>query len=504
MGSHFYLGRVGQTAEGGEDGNLQADPPQFLPREGREAGVFGGGGDGHLLHGPVEGSVGPEVADASPQLPVLPESDECPRRPQQVGVFGFVGRDGAVGQVGFQRPAGQPQQCFPPRGRQVGRGVAPEHHRAVAYYLLGVAGGGIGGVRIAEDGDGIRPQPGSDAHRHPNRPLPTGAGDQSGDAPLHRRRDRLPHPVGVSGLYRGQGGPVHCPGVLLGRIMGQVGGGDDDGLPAQQRAQQRVRQDLDRGLIVGAHQHGDDAALRADPLKKREFYLYRVFPLVGVGVKGDTGIGLDEGVGQVGIHRHQAQRGLPRPLRPDGDGPGEGGLMVGGDDDGDVVLPVAQLAEARRRHRPGEDVSGMGNDEGQRRAVHRSLRFQHPVYGPRQFVRIGGIPGAGDGRGTDAAEGREGSGRCRSRRLRRRGGGGTGSQEYHQCQQAVRSRQPIHRQPRPMVSHKDTKARDFSHTKTQRHEIFLTQRHKGTKILYFFFVFSVSLCENHSVLCVFV
>jgi hypothetical protein len=44
----------------------------------------------------------------------------------------------------------------------------------------------------------------------------------------------------------------------------------------------------------------------------------------------------------------------------------------------------------------------------------------------------------------------------------------------------------------------------WSHTKTQRHEIFLTQRHKGTKILYFFFVFSVSLCENHSVLCVFV
>jgi hypothetical protein len=399
--------------------------------------------------------------------PSLPNRDEGRRPPQQLGVVGLVGWDGTVPQVGVQRPAGQFQQRLPPRRRQVGRGVAPEHHRAVAHHLLGVAVGGVGGVGVAQDGDGVGPQAGRDAHGHQNRPLPAGTGDQAGNAPLHRRRHRRPYPRRVARLHRRQSGPVHRPGVLPGRVVGEVRGRDDDGPPPGEHRQQRVRQRLDRLLIVGAHQDGDNPALGTDPLQEREFYLYRVFPLVGIGVKGDAGVGLNEGPGQVGVHRHQAQRGLPCPLRPDGDGPGEGGLMVGGDDDGDVVLAVGQLAEARRRHRPGEDVSGVGDDEGNGCAVHRPLRLQHPVYGLRQFGRVGGVPGARNGGGADAADGRERGGGWGRWRLRRRGRGGAGRQIQHQHQQTADNPHPLHRHPRFLphlfFSHKDTKAQSLKY-----------------------------------------
>ena len=382
------------------------------------------------------------MADAAAQFTVLLQCDEGPGAAGQCRVTRLVVGDFLALQVSGNGRAGQRQQFLSPGLRKVGRLVAPEHHCPVAHHLPLVAVGRVAGVGVAQHSHRVGPQPLRDLHCHQDGRLTAGTGDQVGEARNHQPVYRLLHPHRIAGLNGGQGGSVRDERVVVGGVVGEVRTGDDDRPPAEEHCQQCVGQCPYGLLVVSAHQHRHDGTSGAHPLEEGQFDLNGVLALVGGGVIGDARVGGDERLGQFHVHRHDPQRRLEAPLGPDGDGIGEGRLVVGGDDNGDVVLPIFQLLEAVGSHRAGVDIACVGHDEAGGFPIYRLDRCQHLVHHPRQFVGLTGVPGASDDGGADAAGGhgeRRGHGgkrkRCRRglRRWRGRRHGASGEQQGGQC-----------------------------------------------------------------------
>ena len=186
--------------------------------------------------------------------------------------------------------------------------------------------------------------------------------------------------------------------------MGEVGARDDERPPPREDLGQGGSEAAGQRGVRLADDHRNDLCLGKEDLDERHLDLDRVLAGVRALIGRAIGVRRDQRRDGLPVHRGCPQGGPETVARVEGDLPEAGGGMVRSEDDDDIVGPAPDLAVAVGADLAGEDVAGMGDDDGEGLFHQRRLGVFHELIdGEFQDGRRFGVEFSGHGGRADVA-----------------------------------------------------------------------------------------------------
>jgi hypothetical protein len=203
-------------------------------------------------------------------------------------------------------------------------------------------------------------------------------------------------------------------GVIVGRVVGEIGAGHDERLASLDGLGKGLAEANAQIRIRGADDGEEDLHAREGHLHERHLHLHGVLPGVNGRLISEVRVHGGEPRGALPVALGQTQRRAIAGTRVDRNAAEAGGRVIGAEDDDQVVFMLHRLPVGVGGDLPREDVAGMGGHQRHRPgAPGRESVLQIGANGSFQVGGVGGIEAPGHGRGADT-DIRDAIGRCGS------------------------------------------------------------------------------------------
>ena len=270
-----------------------------------------------------------------------------------------------------------------------------EHDGAVAHHAVRLADRKVAGVRVAHHAPPCGAERTGGHHGRHHRRFAARACREVGHA-SRRRRGHGPDAVRVEAGDRFERPAIGRDRVLPGRVVGQVGTGDDQRPATRQQAAERSAEPADHVGVVAGHDRRHDRRRRKQALRERDLHLERVFTGVHRRVGHAVRVFFDQRGRERLVHFRDAERRPEAAAREDADAAESGAGVVRAEDHDGVVLVRGRLAPRVGGDLSGVHVAGVRRDDRDGRLAPR----RHGVLEDRverrvQRASVGGVELAG-------------------------------------------------------------------------------------------------------------